>query len=726
MAKKYLDENGLSTLAAQVKLYSSATAKKAVNAADSSSSKTITGFDDTTGKATYGDIAIAASQVGSGELPIARGGTGASTAAGARTNLDVYSKSEVATLLNGKIVIVTELPSSGEEGKIYYLKTGSASGADNYDEYIWGKEPGASVSSWIKVGEHTLDLSGYKTKQSAVSDPTASGTGLTFIATASQNANGEMAVTKKTVQDGTTSQKGVVQLEDSHTSTSTTKAATPKNVKEAYDLAAGKQDPITFDGTYNASTNKAATVSTVTNATSGKADKVSGATNGNFAGLDGNGNLTDSGKKAADFATANHVHGNITNDGKIGSTAGLSVITGTDGFLRAIDLTTEAPTVPSSGTTEATEFISSVSQGGDGKLSAKKRRVPIASTSTAGLVLLAGSIGATVSTENHKAATEKAVRDAINALDVSAVGGAGKYIKSILEADGKISAVSETMDTTPTSGSNKAITSGAVYSALEALGGTVEIVTTSNTYAEVSALVAADKLPVLKITTSGVDEYYDFVKKDGSTSFVFEKVEGNVSKTYTCPASGSWSSSSKTLENSANKVTSVRAASSATDTAYPTEKAVRTELDSITNNSTPLVAGSNVNITSGNSGVTIAVPDGSTSGKGAVQLSDSVSDTSTTKAATANAVKQAYDAAQGAGSANVVVGASATATANAAATNGNVYINFKDSSGVKTGGSHKITGAGLVSVTSDANGNMTVTGSDPASIPDADITALFS
>lgn len=35
-----------------------------------------------------------------------------------------------------------------------------------------------------------------------------------------------------------------------------------------------------------------------------KADKVSGATAGNFAGLDANGNLTDSGAKAADFATA--------------------------------------------------------------------------------------------------------------------------------------------------------------------------------------------------------------------------------------------------------------------------------------------------------------------------------------------------------------------------------------------------------------------------------------
>ena len=37
---------------------------------------------------------------------------------------------------------------------------------------------------------------------------------------------------------------------------------------------------------------------------SGKADKVSGATSGHFAGLDANGNLTDSGKKASDFQTA--------------------------------------------------------------------------------------------------------------------------------------------------------------------------------------------------------------------------------------------------------------------------------------------------------------------------------------------------------------------------------------------------------------------------------------
>ena len=44
----------------------------------------------------------------------------------------------------------------------------------------------------------------------------------------------------------------------------------------------------------------------------GKADKVTSATNGNFAGLDANGNLTDSGSKAADFATAAQSHRSAT------------------------------------------------------------------------------------------------------------------------------------------------------------------------------------------------------------------------------------------------------------------------------------------------------------------------------------------------------------------------------------------------------------------------------
>ena len=47
------------------------------------------------------------------------------------------------------------------------------------------------------------------------------------------------------IQDGTTAQKGAVQLEDSTSSTSTTKAATPASVKAAYDLAASSSGTVT-------------------------------------------------------------------------------------------------------------------------------------------------------------------------------------------------------------------------------------------------------------------------------------------------------------------------------------------------------------------------------------------------------------------------------------------------------------------------------------------------
>ena len=67
-----------------------------------------------------------------------------------------------------------------------------------------------------------------------LAEPTASGSGLEFIATTSQT-DGQVAATKKTVQDGTTSQKGVVRLASSHSGTDTTKGATGATVKEAID-----------------------------------------------------------------------------------------------------------------------------------------------------------------------------------------------------------------------------------------------------------------------------------------------------------------------------------------------------------------------------------------------------------------------------------------------------------------------------------------------------------
>lgn len=85
-----------------------------------------------------------------------------------------------------------------------------------------------------------LPEGGYKPMQEPVASPSASGTAIQFIDSMSQDATGRMTATKKTVRTGSTSQTGVLQLTDSHSSISTTTAATPKNVKEAYDLANGK------------------------------------------------------------------------------------------------------------------------------------------------------------------------------------------------------------------------------------------------------------------------------------------------------------------------------------------------------------------------------------------------------------------------------------------------------------------------------------------------------
>lgn len=54
----------------------------------------------------------------------------------------------------------------------------------------------------------------YKTTQTAVADPTAAGNAVSFIDSISQNANGEIAVTKKSVQAASSSQAGLMSSSD--------------------------------------------------------------------------------------------------------------------------------------------------------------------------------------------------------------------------------------------------------------------------------------------------------------------------------------------------------------------------------------------------------------------------------------------------------------------------------------------------------------------------------
>lgn len=247
-----------------------------------------------------------------------------------------------SNLHNGDRVITSSDPEGSGTGT---LTLGNLPVVDG-QEVIFYVSDDQSVKIW-----QSSEMN-YKIKQTAVSDPTASGTTLTAIATISQNANGEITATKKTIQSATTSQSGVVQLAGSIGATvasENNKAASEKAVRDAINAldsektstdgtnvqvkvteADGKISAVsvTTDNTENKN-NKVSSWSATTTDThypseklvkdslDGKADKVSGATAGNFAGLDANGNLTDSGKnegslsvlEATKLTTARNIDG---------------------------------------------------------------------------------------------------------------------------------------------------------------------------------------------------------------------------------------------------------------------------------------------------------------------------------------------------------------------------------------------------------------------------------
>jgi len=285
---------------------------------------------------------------------------------------------------------VTELPDVADpSGKFIYLTETSQ---DHYKEWIWATNETTGVDEWKCIGETAMDVtdkadkvesavagnfagldatgnltdSGKKAadfaaaahahgsltsdgrvgstanyalvtttggavtaKSLAVADPAASGASDEFIATISQDSEGRITATKMKIQDGLEFQKGIVQLNDALDSSSTTTAATPNAVKRVYEYAQGKTD------------------------------KVSGAVTGNFAGLDANGNLTDSGHSHADYKT--------------------------------VQTAVSDPSADGSGV----EFIDSITQNANGVISPHKKSVRDVAASTAGVGGNSGLMSAT-------------------------------------------------------------------------------------------------------------------------------------------------------------------------------------------------------------------------------------------------------------------------------------------------------------------------------------------
>ena len=94
--------------------------------------------------------------------------------------------------------IIDEIDYSGKADKVSGAVAGNFAGLD---------ANGNLTDSGSKAAD-------FKTKQEAVADPTAEGTGLTFIDSISQDANGEITATKKTVQSASASQAGLMSAAD--------------------------------------------------------------------------------------------------------------------------------------------------------------------------------------------------------------------------------------------------------------------------------------------------------------------------------------------------------------------------------------------------------------------------------------------------------------------------------------------------------------------------------
>lgn len=186
------------------------------------------------------------------------------------------------------------------------------------------------IATWIMsdttgaakmANDITALQSGKKDKQTAVTN--IAGDADKTLATLSQDANGNITYTMQPIQEASTSQHGLM------TAAMYTKLNDlPTNSSLTADLNAS------FDE---------------------KADKVSNAIEGNFAGLDANGNLTDSGHKHSDYKTQQAVVAD--------------------------------PTVGSA--TDTYQFIATISQNANGEISATKQAVREVSSSQSGLMTAA-------------------------------------------------------------------------------------------------------------------------------------------------------------------------------------------------------------------------------------------------------------------------------------------------------------------------------------------------
>lgn len=159
------------------------------------------------------------------------------------------------------------LPTTGKKGVIY-LVPHSHGTSDSYDEYIWNTA--LTTPAYEKIGNTDVNLSGYvPTSRTIAGKNLAADISAADMRTALNVADGATKVTTDTVSGwGYTKNTGTVTGVKVNGTTKSPSSGVVDigTVLTSHQDISGKQDKLTFDGTYDASTNKVATQSTVSSA----------------------------------------------------------------------------------------------------------------------------------------------------------------------------------------------------------------------------------------------------------------------------------------------------------------------------------------------------------------------------------------------------------------------------------------------------------------------------
>ena len=179
-----------------------------------------------------------------------------------------YVDSAISGVTQFDIVKVSDfasLPATGTKGVIYLVPHSHGSN-DSYDEYIWNTA--LTTPAYEKIGNTDVNLSGYvPTSRTIAGKNLAADISAADMRTALNVADGATRVTTETVAGwGYTKNAGTVTGVKVNGTVKTPTSGTVDigTVITAHQDISGKQDKLTFDGTYNASTNKVATVSSIT------------------------------------------------------------------------------------------------------------------------------------------------------------------------------------------------------------------------------------------------------------------------------------------------------------------------------------------------------------------------------------------------------------------------------------------------------------------------------